>query len=152
MPVPSPSGTAPRRRPRGRLGRLALALALAVAGCGHDDDARLDEVQALITEGSSRADASRTDEHFNGGPALVVEATFTGTVDAVWAPMEARLTGGGYRTKCPGGRGDAPPGGQENTGEPRRSCRITGHDVDGTIWLSTVPGPEVKVSAIVLPN
>lgn len=140
----------PPSGPSGRLLAVLLAVAL-VAGCGSDggDRARLDALAAVLTQGSTVADTSGSDPHFDGGLVVLVEATFAGTVEDVWTPMRQRLTAGGYTATCPADGGDSPPAGQDRTVEPRHSCGITGHDTDATVWLGTAPGPTVKVSALI---
>ncbi len=154
MPDTMRGRTGRRFPPSGPSGRLLAALLLAfalVAGCGSDKDdrARLDTLAAVLTQGSTVADTSGNDPHFDGAPVVLVEATFAGTVEDVWTPMQQRLTTGGYTATCPGDGDESPPAGQDRTEEPRRTCRITGHDTDATVWLGTAPGPTVKVSALI---
>jgi hypothetical protein len=103
----------------------------------------------LLREGSLTATVSQSDPQFDGGSTLLIEASYSGTVDEVSQAVVGRLEAAGYTATCPGARDDIPPSGQENTIDPRQTCRVTGHGTDGTLWLGTTPGNGVQLSAIV---
>jgi hypothetical protein len=124
-------------------------MVLATASCS-ENGGRLTELGRLLRQDSVTSTESRGDRHFNGGPSLSVEATFSGTVEDASAAIADRLSAAGYRLTCPGERGDPVPPGQEGTTEPRRTCRVQGHGTDGTLWFATAPGDGVKLSAVVV--
>lgn len=152
MPDPARRRTGRRFSPSGPSAVLLTLAVLLAAACGTDRTDRTDRLEALaavLTQGSTVADVTGNDPHFDGAPVLLVEATFAGTVEDVWTPMRQRLTSAGYTAACPAGTGESPPAGQERTVEPRHDCRVTGHGTDATVWLGTAPGPTVKVSALI---